>query len=329
MRRFTRCMRNRSYSNRKCPLGLLGAPLLLLLRCVSPLPSPLRRNAARHDRRRPLGALAKRLERNHRRIDWEGGERRNQILEKGRSAWTRPGATEANAPADARGTSGICAERRRSRRAHGRRLAASARRSSGCRCNEDCATPRRRASRKRKARSAAEAAHPRLGHARPQLAALPAGALQHVQAQHDRIDGSLKGMGSAISRLDGAYLNRRRAGARALHEIPPLPPLLPPPLPTPLLVSSPLLFSLSLLLLPAATALLKYSHHRPHLYQALTSYAASAHVLPISPQDVTTLWCESWGACASNVAVDQNFKHIQEPRGDPKLWATLHTRGWR
>ena len=47
------------------------------------------------------------------------------------------------------------------------------------------------------------------------------------------------------------------------------------------------------------------------------------------PQEQTSLWCAQWAASASNVAVDQDFQHVQPPRGDPKLSAGLHTRGWR
>ena len=45
--------------------------------------------------------------------------------------------------------------------------------------------------------------------------------------------------------------------------------------------------------------------------------------------ELTSIWCESFGMSASNVAVDQDFKHKSEPRGDPKAAAGLHSRGWR
>ena len=47
------------------------------------------------------------------------------------------------------------------------------------------------------------------------------------------------------------------------------------------------------------------------------------------PKETTSFWCASWGACASDVAVDQDFQHVQPPRGDPKMAYTGHSRGWR
>lgn len=47
------------------------------------------------------------------------------------------------------------------------------------------------------------------------------------------------------------------------------------------------------------------------------------------PKEQTSFWCESFGMSSSDKAIDQDFKHAMEPKGDPQAAAGLHSRAWR